>query len=166
MKDSSKKEIKVLMVCLGNICRSPVAEGILRAKALERKLPVKTDSAGTSNYHIGEAPDKRSSGNALMNGIDISDLRARQFNRNDLDHFDRIYVMDQNNLQDVNSIGKNHPHLSKVKMILDEIYPGQSKPVPDPYFGGSEGFQLVYELLDKACEKIMIDLEKEISEPT
>lgn len=152
------------MVCLGNICRSPVAEGILRAKARDRKLPIKTDSAGTSDYHIGEAPDERSRKNALKNGIDISDLRARQFSRNDFDHFDRIYVMDQSNYRDVLHIGKNHPQISKAKLILDEIFPGKSEAVPDPYFGGSEGFQLVFDLLDKACNKIITDLEKELSE--
>jgi protein-tyrosine phosphatase len=163
MKDSVQKETKILMVCLGNICRSPVAEGILRAKAVAKKLPVKTDSAGTSDYHIGESPDERSSENSKRNGIDISDLRARQFVRADLDKFDRIYVMDAGNLRDVKAIGKNHPHLHKVKMILEEINPGKAQPVPDPYFGGADGFQLVFDLLDKACEKIVSDLEKEIS---
>jgi protein-tyrosine phosphatase len=160
-----KKEVKILMVCLGNICRSPVAEGILRAKAKEKKLAIVTDSAGTSDYHLGESPDERSSANAKINGIDISDLRARQFEIKDLDLFDRIYVMDANNLKDVKSMAKNHPMLHKVKMILEEIAPGKSMPVPDPYFGGEEGFQLVFDLLNNACDKIIADLETNMNTP-
>lgn len=150
------------MVCLGNICRSPVAEGILRAKAKEKNLALITDSAGTSDYHIGEAPDHRSSKNASKNGIDISDLRARQFKTEDLNEFDRIYVMDSSNYHEVKKMAGHHPQFHKVKMILEEIYPGQSKPVPDPYFGGEDGFQKVFNLLNDACEKIVSDLETEL----
>lgn len=152
--------MKILMVCLGNICRSPLAEGVLRHKSQQRGIAITTDSCGTSSYHIGEAPDPRSIENAQQNGLDISDLRARQFRVADFEVFDRIYVMDESNFDDVIRLAPKDEHRQKVKMILNELHPGSNRPVPDPYFGGPSGFQNVYELLDAACDRILDELEK------
>lgn len=145
---------KILMVCLGNICRSPVAEGIMRAKLAQYGLPVEVDSAGTSNYHTGENPDQRSIRNAAKNGIDICKLKARQFQVSDFDAFDVIYVMDNQNFNDVLGMARNEADKNKVKLILSELSSHQVKHVPDPYFGGEDGFQTVFNLLDEACENI------------
>lgn len=152
--------MKILMVCLGNICRSPLAEGILRKKALERNVDLTVDSCGTSSYHIDSPPDPRSAGNAKINGLDISSLRARQFRKDDFENFDRIYVMDHSNFNDITYLAENDEQLKKVKLILNELEPDSNKAVPDPYFGGEDGFQTVYDLLDKACDKILDDLER------
>jgi protein-tyrosine phosphatase len=151
--------MKILMVCLGNICRSPLAEGVLRAKLDKKGLhKVKVDSAGTSSYHIGDAPDNRTIANARQHGIEISHLQARQFIKNDFDNFDRIYVMDTSNLHNVLDLARNEDDKKKVDLILNVIHPEQNMPVPDPYFGGEQGFENVFQLLDKACEGIINDL--------
>ena len=142
---------KVLMVCLGNICRSPLAEGILKSKV---NHTVSIDSAGTGNYHVGEAPDPRSIQIAKKYGIDISQQRARQFIVTDFDRFDHIYVMDQSNFQNVVKLARIPEDIAKVKLILEEIQPNTKAEVPDPYFGGSNGFENVYRLLDEACAVI------------
>ena len=140
------------MVCLGNICRSPLAEGILQSKLDANFFSV--DSAGTAAYHIGELPDQRSIAVAKKNGIDISNQKARKFNIKDFIEFDIIYAMDKENYQNICSLAKNNTELQKVKMILDEVKLSQNLSVPDPYYGGDDGFQNVYQLLDEACEKI------------
>ena len=145
-------KIKILMVCLGNICRSPLAEGILQKKINSYKILV--DSAGTGNWHIGKPPDKRSIKVAEENGVNISNQRARQFKIADFDTFDYIYVMDKNNYNDIISLATNKQDKNKVKLILNELYPNQDKEVPDPYYGGENGFQKVYEMLNKACNII------------
>lgn len=147
------------MVCLGNICRSPLAEGAMRQKAEQRDVDVTVDSCGTSNYHIGETPDPRSVENARENGVDISSLRARQFVPDDFERFDRIFVMDHSNYSDVVAQAESEDQINKVEMILNNLEPGKNQPVPDPYFGGPDGFQHVFELLDRACDKILDDLE-------
>lgn len=152
--------IRILMVCLGNICRSPLAEGILRRKAEQANLPLHIDSAGTSNYHIGEHPDKRTILNAKQHQIDVSGLCARQFNSDDFDEFDHIFVMDSSNYADVVSLARNERDKRKVEMILNRVYPNSNMSVPDPYFGGEQGFENVYILLDKACEVIVESLKK------
>lgn len=137
------------MVCLGNICRSPLAEGILKSK-----LPVNTfliDSAGTANYHVGNPPDRRSIAVGKKYGIDISNLKGRQFSVNDFDAFDLIYVMDDSNYRNVISMARSEQDKSKVKFILNEIYPNQNFDVPDPYYGGDHGFEDVFKMLDEAC---------------
>ncbi len=149
----------ILMVCLGNICRSPLAEGILRAKTEKLGLNVKIDSAGTSNYHIGEHPDKRTVLNAMNHGIDVSKLKARQFIVDDFDAFDRIFVMDSSNYSDVISLARNNDDKRKVELLLNCVYPMSNMSVPDPYFGGEQGFENVYILLDKACELIAESLQ-------
>ncbi|MFY9310818.1 MAG: low molecular weight protein-tyrosine-phosphatase [Bacteroidia bacterium] len=144
----------VLMVCLGNICRSPLAEGILRDKAEKLNLSITIDSAGTSNYHIGEHPDKRTIANANKHGIDVSQLKARQFTVADFDKFDAIFVMDSSNYSDVISLARDEADKMKVEMILNRVYPNSNMAVPDPYFGGEQGFENVFILLEQACEVI------------
>ncbi|MCW3071369.1 MAG: protein-tyrosine-phosphatase [Bacteroidetes bacterium] len=149
---------KVLMVCLGNICRSPLAEGILRVKAEKAGLYVEIDSAGTSNYHLGENPDKRTVINAARHAVDVAKLKARQFSVSDFDEFDHIFVMDRSNYADVLSLARNDDDRHKVEMILNRVYPGSDMSVPDPYFGGEQGFENVFILLDKACDVIVSSL--------
>ena len=151
--------IRILMVCLGNICRSPLAEGILRHKAETANLNIRIDSAGTSNYHIGEHPDKRTILNAQRHQIDVSRLCARQFHPDDFDEFDHIFVMDSSNYADVVSLARNEKEKRKVEMILNRVYPNSNMSVPDPYFGGEQGFENVYILLDKACDVIVESLK-------
>ena len=147
--------MKILLVCLGNICRSPLAEGILRHKALENELEIEVDSCGTSGYHDGENPDPRSIENAKQNGIDISDLVSRKFKQSDFDHFDIIYTMDSSNYQNIVDLAKTESDKKKVKLILNENFPDKNRNVPDPYFGGDSGFQDVFNLLNEACETII-----------
>ncbi len=145
--------VKVLMVCLGNICRSPLAEGILKSKVNSSKIHI--DSAGTGGWHIGELPDPRSIDIARTNGIDITDQACRKFIEEDFDEFDHIFVMDKSNLIDVLSMARNDDDRLKVKLILEDISPGQSMEVPDPYYGGERGFEKVFEMLDTVCDKIV-----------
>lgn len=143
---------KILMVCLGNICRSPLAEGILKSKLPEENFFV--DSAGTSNYHVGDMPDRRSIDIARTNNIDIAYQRGRQFKTSDFDRFDHIYAMDQSNYQNILRLARNESDKNKVKMILNELYPNENMDVPDPYYGGVDGFKNVFNLLDDACSII------------
>ena len=143
---------KVLMVCLGNICRSPLAEGILNSKV--DKNDVTVDSAGTGGWHIGELPDSRSIEVAKNHQLDLSLQRCRKFNYSDFENFDIIYVMDKSNYKDVISIARNERDKQKVQLILNEVYTKQNLDVPDPYYGGDNGFENVYRMLDEACEVI------------
>ncbi|SFD28982.1 protein tyrosine phosphatase [Algibacter pectinivorans] len=143
------------MVCLGNICRSPLAEGILKSK-LSKDFIV--DSAGTANYHTGAAPDKRSIAVARKYGLDISNLKGRQFNVTDFDTFDLIYVMDQSNYNNVIKLARHKEDIAKVKLILNEVHEGKNYEVPDPYYGGDHGFENVYQMLDEACQNIADNL--------
>jgi protein-tyrosine phosphatase len=144
---------KILMVCLGNICRSPLAEGILTAM-INPELAV-VDSAGTGNWHVGDKPDKRSIAVALKNGIDISQQRGKQFSTYDYEIYDHIFVMDAANYSDVITLATSNTEKAKVSMMLDEIFPGEAVDVPDPYYGGDTGFNNVYAMLHTACEKIV-----------
>jgi protein-tyrosine phosphatase len=146
---------RILFVCLGNICRSPMAEGAFRHRAQELGLTLELDSAGTGGWHVGEAPDRRMQETARKHGVDISDLRARQFRVQDFDAFDRIYVMDESNYRNVMALARDDFDRAKVKMMLDELYPGEQRAVPDPYFGGADGFEHVFELLTNAARKVM-----------
>ncbi len=141
------------MVCLGNICRSPLAEGILKAKIDPDKVQV--DSAGTGGWHIGELPDSRSIDIAKKHGLDITDQRGKKFSAYDFETYDYIFVMDNSNYRDVIRMAKNDSEKQKVRLILDEIFPGENVDVPDPYYGGDHGFENVYQMLDQACEKIV-----------
>ncbi|NEW78767.1 MAG: low molecular weight phosphotyrosine protein phosphatase [Gelidibacter sp.] len=143
---------KILMVCLGNICRSPLAEGILKSKLFRANVVI--DSAGTGGYNINSEPDSRAIAVAKANGIDISNQQCRKFTVKDFDAFDIIYVMDNANYRDVISIARNKEDIDKVKMILNEVFPNENLDVPDPYLGGDYGFKNVYKMLDEACEII------------
>ncbi len=145
--------IKVLMVCLGNICRSPLAEGILQSKVDADRVLV--ESAGTGGWHIGELPDPRSVKVATQHYIDITDQRCRKFGYADFDNFDIIYVMDSSNLRDVQMMARNENDLQKIHLILNTIYPNQNKDVPDPYYEGNDGFEKVFQMLDSACDRIV-----------
>lgn len=144
------------MVCLGNICRSPLAHGILESKLSADKFEV--DSAGTGNYHIGKLPDDRSIATAKAHGLDITSQRCRQFTRSDFDNFDIIYVMDQSNYENVVKLARNTNDTSKVKLILEGSPSSTAQEVPDPYWGTSQDFEEVYMLLDDACQKIVSKL--------
>ncbi|WP_196851976.1 low molecular weight protein-tyrosine-phosphatase [Flavobacterium sp. CAN_S2] len=144
--------VKILMVCLGNICRSPLAEGILASKLPKEKFTV--DSAGTGSWHIGHSPDERSIAVAKKNKISISNQKGRQFSTTDFDSFDYIYVMDNSNYEDVVKLAENQQQKEKVELILNELFPNEKVDVPDPYFGLPNGFEIVYNMLDEVCEII------------
>ena len=144
--------VKILMFCLGNICRSPLAEGILASKLPKGKFTV--DSAGTGSWHIGRQPDERSIAVAKKNKINISTQKGRQFSVADFDAFDYIYVMDSSNYNDVVELAKTQDHRDKVQMILNDLFPNENVDVPDPYFGLPNGFKIVYNMLDEVCEVI------------
>jgi len=141
--------VKILMVCLGNICRSPLAEGILASKLPKDKFLI--DSAGTGAYHIGKQPDQRSILVAKKNGIDISYQKARQFTSSDFDNFDYIFAMDNSNYDNIMDLIKKEEDKVKVDMILNHLFPGENVDVPDPYYGLQNGFDMVYEMLDETC---------------
>jgi len=151
--------MKILMVCLGNICRSPLADGILRFKAKSNNLNITVDSAGTSRWHVGENPDIRATATARKYGVDISKLVAREFSVKDFEEFDKIYVMDISNYRDIINLASTKEDEAKVEMILNLIHPGKNLSVPDPYFGGDEGFDNVFKMLDEACEEIVKQLK-------
>lgn len=144
--------MRVLMVCLGNICRSPLAEGILKYKTKNKNIFV--DSAGTASYHLGKLPDRRSIEVANKYGIDISNQRARQFSEIDFDRFDKIYAMDTHNFASIISIARNQSDRNKVDLILNEINPKSFDSIPDPYYGDGDGFENVFEMLNQACDII------------
>jgi protein-tyrosine phosphatase len=150
--------MKILMICLGNICRSPLAEGILRHKIKQAGLDWMVDSAGTGGYHIGEAPHILSQKAARENGINISNLKARLFVKEDMILFDKIYVMDAENYNDVRRMSKELWNKKKVDLVLNELYPNENRGVPDPWFGTEKDFHIVFEMLDKACGKIISKL--------
>lgn len=140
--------MKILVVCLGNICRSPVAEGILLHLKEQHQLEnLVIDSAGTSGYHIDEAPDKRTVHNALKHGIDLKPLRARQFTVSDFDTFDLILGMDESNIKNIKALSSNPEHHKKVKLFLDYLYPNENQIVPDPYYGTENDFEEVFQLV-------------------
>jgi len=143
------------MVCLGNICRSPLAEGILRHQLkVAGIMDWEIDSAGTGGWHGGELPDRRSIEVAKKYDIDITSQRARKLNGYDLENFDLIFAMDASNYNDILKLSQNKAERDKVKLIMNEAYPGQNKQVPDPYYNDN-GFEEVFQMLDKACGKII-----------
>ncbi len=147
--------MKILMVCLGNICRSPLAEGILQHKAKEAGLNWIVESAGTNGYHNGEPPHHLSIKVAKQNGIDISTQRSRVFTSADFNAYDKIYAMAIDVVDDMRQIAKDKFDASKVDLLLNELVPGKNKNVPDPWSGPESGYHEVYALIEKACEAII-----------
>lgn len=154
------EKTNILMVCLGNICRSPLAEGLMRSKLNFTKFTV--DSAGTSGGHKGQAPDKRSIAIAKKNGLDISNQKSRKLLEEDFKNFDVLYVMDQSNYNDVTALASTEEEKKKVIKILDEAFPGENLDVPDPYYGGSQGFDNIYRMLDRATDVIAQKIDNRI----
>ncbi len=152
------KKIKILMVCLGNICRSPLAEALLRQKVDPNKVMV--DSAGLDHYHAGEPPCRSSQEIAKAHHLDISGLRARPFQTSDFDRFDRIYIMDQYNWDLIQNMARQEADLKKVDFILNEIFPGENMAVPDSYQKGKHAAKMVYEMLDQATTAIASKLRQ------
>lgn len=146
--------MKILMVCLGNICRSPLAEGIMQSKIESNGLDWNVDSAGTGSWHVGERPDSRSIEVAHKNGIDITNQRARKFQGSDLEEFDLVFAMDSSNYQDIVRKAVSPEQTKKVHLILNFVNPGRNQNVPDPYWDDN-GFAKVYEMLEEACEKVV-----------
>lgn len=150
--------MKVLFVCLGNICRSPLAKGIMREKIRKKGLEAEVDSAGFEAFHIGDRADPRAIQIAARHDLDITDHIARKFRIGDFDRYDRIYVMDSFNYSDVTSVARNGDDRKKVDYIMNLAHPGKNMPVPDPYYGGKHGFENVYQLLDRACEQLALEI--------
>ena len=148
---------KILMVCLGNICRSPLAQGILESKITSNTV---VDSAGTAAYHVGNPPDPRSIAVAKQNGIPISQFRARKFTREDFKNFSHIYAMDQSNYENVIGLAETKAEQEKVSLL----FPNEEE-VPDPYYGGDTGFQLVADLIEDGSKGLIEHLKKELGLP-
>lgn len=147
--------MKILMVCLGNICRSPIAEGVLQKKLEENNLDVQVDSCGFESYHLGEHPHSMAIQTAKNHGIDISGQRQRLFKEEDFDIFDKIYVMDSGNYRDVKKKSRNEEDMQKVDYLRNVIHPNSNKHVPDPWSGTMEDYEYAFQLIDEACESII-----------
>src|SRR5215210_7855238 len=147
--------MKILMVCLGNICRSPLAEGILQHKAWKAGLNWSVESAGTNGYHTGEPPHKLSQKVAKLNGLDICKQRSRRFTAEDFQNFDIIYAMSSDVIEEMQRIGKKQFDQKKVKLLMNELHPGEDLDVPDPWYGPEPGYHEVYKMIDRACESII-----------
>jgi protein-tyrosine phosphatase len=146
--------MKILFVCLGNICRSPLAKGIMEDKIEKLGLDAKADSAGFESFHRGDPADPRSVAVAAAHGIDLSDHIARMFTARDFDRFDRIYVMDRNNYEDVLRLARDQQDEEKVDFILNLVTPGENQQVPDPWYYGKDHFEKTYRMLDQACDQL------------
>jgi protein-tyrosine phosphatase len=147
--------MKILMVCMGNICRSPMAEGVVRHFFELNKIDAIIDSAGTIGFHTGETPDHRAQYEMRKQGIDISKFTARKFSVNDFDRFDLILTMDLENLRDVLSLARTESDKNKIQLFMNIPYPGKNIPVPDPYFGDDDGFHKVYLMLKDGAEELV-----------
>lgn len=152
--------MKILMVCLGNICRSPLAQGILQAKLQSDQVLV--DSAGTASYHVGHSPDVRSIEVARKHGIDITNQQARKFVREDFEKFDFIFAMDRSNYQNLIVMARNTHDKEKVHLILNALDVDSNHEVPDPYYGDEDGFEKVFNMLDEACESIIAKIQHKL----
>jgi protein-tyrosine phosphatase len=154
---------RFLMVCLGNICRSPLAEGILKEKAAAAGLPWTIESAGTNSCHTGGAPHRLSQKVALQNGIDIGDQRARRFVAADFQHFDKIYAMAGDVIDDMRRIAGRSFDPTKVQLLMNEVHPGKDEDVPDPWYSHEPGYQEVYKMIDTAADRIIAKYGKPIT---
>ena len=144
------------MVCLGNICRSPLAEGVLQHKAWQAGLKWSVESAGTNGYHTGEAPHHLSQKVAKQNGVDISKQRSRRFRAEDFETYDKIYAMAEDVIDDMKQIARHKFDPKKVELLLNELHPGENMDVPDPWYGPEPGYHKVYKLIDEACDAIVL----------
>ncbi len=151
--------MQILMVCLGNICRSPLAEGIMKAKLRSRNLDWKVESRGTGNWHVGQLPDPRSIATAKRHQIDITDQRAQQFSEKDFEDYDLILAMDQSNYSNIIAMAKGIADEEKVKLIMDFDPDKTALEVPDPYWN-DDGFEQVFSMLDQACDKVIEAFDK------
>jgi protein-tyrosine phosphatase len=147
--------MKILMVCLGNICRSPIAEGVLKHKIQEHGLNWSVESAGTESFHVGEAPHHHSQHICATNGIDISDQRARRFMAADFTRYDKIYAMAADVYTEIQRIGGRQANMSKVAYFLNELEPGKDASVPDPWYGNEDGYTVVYDMINQTCDAII-----------
>lgn len=147
--------MKILMVCLGNICRSPLAEGVLQHKADAANLGWQVDSAGTNSYHTGEAPHRLSQKVAKMNGIDISTQCARRFRADDFVKYDKIYAMARDVIDEMKWIAGNKFDVSKVDLLMNELHPGKNEDIPDPWYGAEPGYHITYDMIDKATDALI-----------
>jgi protein-tyrosine phosphatase len=147
--------MNILMVCLGNICRSPLAEGILKHKARQAGLDWNIESAGTNGYHNGEAPHQLSQKVAKLNGIDICDQRSRQFVKADMERYDKIYALADDVVDEIRRIALEKYDPAKVDLLMNEVYPGEDVSVPDPWYGSEPGYHEVYKMIDEACDRIV-----------
>jgi protein-tyrosine phosphatase len=147
--------MKILMVCLGNICRSPLAQGIMEHKIEQARLHWQVDSAGTNGYHAGEAPHRLSQKVALLHGIDISRQRARNIIGDDFEEFDVIYAMAEDVIDEIKWRAGRQFNREKVKLLMNEAYPGSNMDVPDPWYGAEPGYHQVFDMISKACDKII-----------
>lgn len=147
--------MQVLFVCLGNICRSPIAEGVLKKYCREQYLDWKIHSSGLESYHIGEAPHRYSQKVCQKHGVDISQQKARQFVAADLQRFDKIYAMSQDVFNHIKTMAGAYFNSEQVILFLNELYPGQNQSVPDPWYGDESGYEPVFEMIDKTCQKIV-----------
>jgi protein-tyrosine phosphatase len=143
------------MVCLGNICRSPIAEGVLQYKVDKKGLNWHVDSAGTESYHIGEAPHPYSQKICLQHGIDVSLQRARKFVKEDFERYDRIYALATDVSEQIKRIAGNKTDISKLSLFLNELHPGSNASVPDPWYGNEDGYLPVYKMIDEVCDAII-----------
>jgi protein-tyrosine phosphatase len=151
--------MKILMVCLGNICRSPLAEGILQHKANEANLAWEVESAGTNGLHNGEAPHELSQHVAWLNGIDISNQKSRQFVAEDFQQYDKIYALAKDVMHEIKSIAGTAYQPEKIDLLLNVLYPGKNKDVPDPWYSGESQYHTVYAMIEEACTKIVTQHE-------
>jgi len=147
--------MRILMVCLGNICRSPLAEGILQDKAWKAGLNWSVESAGTNGYHVGEPPHKLSQKVAKLNGLDICNQRSRKFTAEDFQNFDLIYAMSSDVIEEMQRIARKQFDPKKVKLLMNELHPGRNEDVPDPWYGPEPGYHSVFEMISKACDRIV-----------
>jgi protein-tyrosine phosphatase len=147
--------MRILMVCLGNICRSPLAEGILQEKVTAAGLDWVVDSAGTNGYHIGEAPHPLSQKVAKMHGIDISRQRGKKFSAADFDNFDMIYAMAADVITDMKRISGNAFEPAKVDLLMHVVFPGKNVDIPDPWSGPESEYRTVFDMIEKACAKLI-----------
>lgn len=147
--------MRILMVCLGNICRSPIAEGLMLDKIVRNNLSWEVASAGTESYHIGEAPHRYSQSICLQKGIDISGQKAQRFTKADFEQYDKIYALATDVYDEIQRIGGSKADMSKVDLLLNELNPGKDESVPDPYYGQADGYIFVYDLIDRACDAIV-----------